>query len=194
MRQSMWVAVVVATLAGACESGPSSNALTSPSVSAPASAAMVAGQGTGGASEAVMQFGQGNVGSPAPPGSTHDQSAHAKDNIVPGTVVLAAGGTVTFDIPAGVHQIAIYAPGTTPDDIDTSILTTLSAQAGCAGNPVVNAPLVINDPAHRVAVIPVPCFAPTQKTYTFPAAGKYLVVCAFLPHFQAGMYGWIDVK
>jgi plastocyanin len=143
---------------------------------------------------AVVQFGQANVGSPFPPGSGHDGSAHAADNVVPRTVVIRQGGTVTFNVPAAVHQIRIYKPGTDDEDIDTSKLTTLAAFAGCAGNPVVNAPLVINDPTNLEAAIPVPCFTPTTKTHTFTAPGKYLVICAFLPHFEVGMYGWVEVK
>ena len=143
---------------------------------------------------ATIQFGQPNVGSPFPPTSGHDQSAHAKDNLVPRTVVIKTGGTVTFEVPALVHQIAIYRPGTKPDDIDTSIVTTLNAHAGCVGDPVVFAPLVINDPANREAVYPIPCFTPTTRTHLFTSPGRYLVICAFLPHFNVQMWGWVTVK
>jgi plastocyanin len=153
-----------------------------------------AGQGGSGRATAVVQFGKADVGSPFPPDSGHDQSGHAKDDLVPRTVVISEGGTVTFNVPPGVHQIAIYEPGTDPGDINTSIRTTLAAAAGCAGPPVVNAPLVINDPDGRVATLAVPCFQPTQVSFTFPTAGKYLVICSFVPHFEVGMYGWVDVK
>jgi len=59
---------------------------------------------------------------------------------------------------------------------------------------VVNAPLVIIDDTNREALIPVPCFTPTQRAHTFTAPGRYLVMCAFLPHFNVGMYGWVEVK
>jgi hypothetical protein len=49
------------------------------------------------ASTATMQFGQPNVGSDYPPVPPHDQSAHAKDNLVPRTVVIDKGGKVTFN-------------------------------------------------------------------------------------------------
>lgn len=146
---------------------------------------------------ATIDFGR-NAGSPFPPGSGHDQSAHAADNLVPRNVVIGRAGTVTFRVPPGVHQIAIYAPGTQPDDIDTSIRTTLAASAGCpgppTGPPVVFAPLVINDPTNRIANYPIPCFQPATRTHTFPDVGKYLVICKFLPHFEVGMYGWVTVK
>ena len=157
--------------------------------------ASVQGQGGGRTPfAATVQFGLSNVGSPFPPGSPHDQSAHSRDNVVPNNVVIRAGGTVTFNVPPDVHQIAIYAPGTDPGDIDTTQVTTLAAYAGCAGDPVVFAPLVINDPTNRVADYPIPCFAPAQVTHTFNSAGKYLVICSFLPHFEVKMYGWVTVR
>ena len=165
------------------------------------SLAAVSGQG-GGKSPlaAVMQFGQVDVGSPFPPVPEHDQSAHAKDNIVPRTVVIAVNGTVRFNVPPGVHQINIYKPGTQPEDVDISManLTTLAAHAGC-GAPlpagVTGAPLVIDDGGDNfLAAIPVPCLTPTEATHTFTQPGRYLVISAYLPHFQVGMYAWVEVK
>jgi plastocyanin len=164
------------------------------------SLAAVSGQGGGKSPlEAVMQFGQVDVGSQAPPGSGHDQSAHAQDNIVPRTVVIKVNGTVTFNLPANIHQINIYKPGTQPEDVDVSITNRRTlASSGC-GAPLpaglVNAPLVIGDDgANFEAAIPVPCLAPTQRTYQFTQPGRYLVICAFLPHFEVGMYAWVEVK
>lgn len=186
---------MIAMFVQACsEHGPAAptpvgNALGTPSP------AQVDGQGPGNSPlAATIQFGQ-DVGSPFPPDSGHDQSGHAADKLVPRTVVIANGGTVTFNVPPNVHQIAIYEPGTEPEDIDTSALTTLAAFAGCAGDPVVNAPLVIDDATNRVAAYPIPCFAPAQQTHTFTSPGRYLVICAFLPHFEeAQMYGWVIVR
>lgn len=146
----------------------------------------VAGQG-GGSSPlaATIQFGQVDVGSLFPPASEHDQSAHAKDNLLPRTVVIDQGGTVTFEVPAGVHQIAIYAPGTKPEDIDTTNLVAL-----CPG-PTRR---LINDPANRVALITHACGSSWQAQYTFNIPGRYFVICAFLPHFDVGMYGWVEVR
>jgi plastocyanin len=59
---------------------------------------------------------------------------------------------------------------------------------------VTAAPLVIADPANLEASIPVPCLTPTTKSHTFNAPGRYLVICAFLPHFEVAMYGWVEVK
>ena len=141
---------------------------------------------------ATVQFGQPNVGSPFPPTSGHDQSAHAVDNMVPRTVVIDTGGTVTFNIP-GVHQVAIYGPGTEPDDIDTSMLILMPPGCPRPGG----APLLINDPENREALYAQPCLpggAARVVTHTFTEPGRYLVICAFLPHFQVQMWGWVEVR
>jgi plastocyanin len=134
---------------------------------------------------ATIQFGQTDVGTSFPPSAEHDESAHAKDNLVPRTVVIDEGGTVTFDVPAGVHQIAIYAPGTKPEDINTAALIAL-----CPGPT----PRLINDPTNRVALITHACGSAWQAQYTFNTSGRHLVICAFLPHFEVGMYGWVEVR
>jgi len=141
---------------------------------------------------ATMQFGQPNVGSPFPPTSGHDQSSHAKDNLVPRTVVIATGGTVTFNIPAGsVHQVAIYDDGTEPQDIDATILVP------GGGGTCPPFPSLINDPTNRLAVLGTqPCAGgPTAPSYTFSNPGRYLVICTFVFHFvEFQMYGWVIVK
>jgi plastocyanin len=135
---------------------------------------------------ATVQFGQPNVGSPFPPPSGHDASGHAKDNLVPRTVVIKTGGTVTFNT-FEVHQVAIYDAGTEPEDINTSIVRGTP----CLGN----APLLINDATDRLAVFDQPCAGgPASPSYTFTEPGRYLVICSFLPHFELQMWGWVIVK
>ena len=146
----------------------------------------VTGQGEGSSPlAATIQFGQSEVGSPFPPSSEHDQSGHAKDNLVPRSVVIGQGGTVTFQVPAGAHQIAIYAPGTEPEDVDSTNLIAL-----CPGTTR----RLINDPTNRVALITHACGSSWQAEYIFNTPGRYLVICAFLPHFEVGMYGWVEVR
>jgi plastocyanin len=132
---------------------------------------------------ATMRFGNPDAGSDFPPNPPHDRSANAEDNIIPRTVVISEGGTVEFLRESGRHQVAIYEPGTAPEDIDTSILVP--------GD-------FIADPTNRVAgsLSPLPS-APGWSSFTSPPlndGGKYLVICTFLPHFEIGMYGWIEVK
>lgn len=97
---------------------------------------------------------------------------------------------MTFKMgPAPVHQVAIYDDGTGPEDIDTSILLP-PPPAPCPPVPL------INDPNNRLA------FLSTQlcnggdpaPTYTFNEPGRYFVICAFLPHFNVQMYGWVVVR
>jgi plastocyanin len=102
--------------------------------------------------------------------------------------VVAVGGTVTFHT-FGVHQVAIYAPETEPDDIDTSLVA--APLPGCPPVPL------INDPLNRVAVLGAqPCAGgPATVSYTFQAPGRYLIICTFLPHFRDfDMYGWVIVQ
>jgi plastocyanin len=120
------------------------------------------------------------------------QAAHvrvsAQDALVPRTVVIQRGGTVTFNT-FGPHGVAIYEDGTEPGDIDTSVLAP----------PVASCPPVplIDDPDRRIAVVaPQVCAGGTPTpAYTFTEPGRYLVICRFLPHFtEFDMYGWVIVR
>ena len=132
-------------------------------------------------SSATVRFGNTKAGSPFPP-AEHDASFNGEDNLIPRTVVISAGGTVSFDIDAGsLHQAAVYRPGTTPGDIDV---------------PVFNPPagLFVDDPVNRAYIGPVNADS-TTPAGTFATPGKYLMLCNFTPHFAfAKMYGWITVK
>jgi plastocyanin len=135
---------------------------------------------------ATVQFGLPELGSGFPAPAGHDQSSHAADNLVPRTVVIDRGGTVTFNV-VGIHQVAIYDDGTRPEDIDTS--TVVAMPAGCAAPP-----LLIDDPDDRLALYATGC-GPRTVEHTFPDPGRYLVICAFRPHFaDFQMYGWVIVR
>jgi hypothetical protein len=130
---------------------------------------------------ATVRFGNPSVGSGFPPPSGHDASFNGQDNLIPRTSVIARGGNVTFALD-GLHQPAIYVPGTTPNDI------TLPASGD-----------FVNDPDGRIELGPLNIPPGTQSwtppAGTFAAPGRYLVLCNFLPHFAfARMYGWIEVK
>ncbi|MCI0436096.1 MAG: hypothetical protein L0271_21010 [Gemmatimonadetes bacterium] len=174
--KTVWHAFLpfVALTGFACSEQPIASP-TSPSLEAPSGdgSAAIAGHAlhTGNTTlSATIQFGQPDVGSPFPPSAEHDESSHAIDNLVPRTVVIDRGGTVTFEVAAGVHQIAIYEPGVEPNDINTSALIAL-----CPGPT----PRLINDADHRVALITHACGSAWQAQYTFNTPGRYLVICAF---------------
>ena len=186
----------IAIMTACTEQGSSRSTVISPSRVGEAAASATSNRTSGpvataaSAMTATVQFGQANVGSGFPPTSGHDQSAHAVDNMVPRTVVIDRGGTVTFNT-FGVHEVAIYEPGVTPEDIDTSVLVL--TPAGC---PKPNgASLLMDDATNRVALYAQPCGPGLrQVTHQFDEPGRYLVICAFLPHFEVGMYGWVIVR
>jgi plastocyanin len=132
---------------------------------------------------ATMQFGLENVGSSNPP---PHPSFHANDTIVPQTVVIDQGGTVTFNTN-GIHQISIFPPGKDPDDVDV----TSPAQHPCGASlpPVI----VDGDEIAINGLNPSGC-GPRTYTHQFDTPGKYLVICSVLPHFQIKMYGWVTVR
>lgn len=142
---------------------------------------------------ATVDFGRDDVGSPADPASGHDASGHARDKQFPRTVLIRAGGTITFDM-GSFHQVAIYAPGTLPEDIDTNDLLDLTAPGG---GPVIIPQVLIDDEDQRLAIGPF-SYAPmtwTAPAGTFDEPGRYLVICTFRFHFvDANMYAWVVVK
>ncbi len=124
-------------------------------------------------SSAVMDLGNPGTGSDFPPNALHDQSAHARDRMNPGTVVIPAGGTVTFRVLPG-HRVAVYNPGKRPEDVVTG-----------PGNFVLDA-------TNRLFLQGAP--TPTV-TRTFTQPGRYLVICAITRHFVVfNMYGWVIVQ
>jgi hypothetical protein len=132
---------------------------------------------------ATVRFGNDDVGSSFPPITGHDQSGNGKFNLIPRTVTIAAGGSVTYDILVrfGFHEPKVYDVGTTPEDIS-------------GGFPF------INDTGGLLATGPRVSPAQGTATWTTPAGtfdepGRYLILCNFAPHFaEFGMYGWVNVK
>jgi len=118
-----------------------------------------------------------------------------------------AGGAVSFII-SGVHQILIYGPDLTLDDV--------KAGFAAAGSPVIvnPAPLppLVNYADGRVyrgldpfALQYLPLATPPPDTpnnlvvdrvesVNFKSPGRYLVVCGVKPHFDTNMHGYVDVK
>jgi plastocyanin len=184
LRLSMIVASVCVTVA--CTQQSPSGPTASPSGGAASTQDIADGPPL----SATIAFGQPDTGSSFPPPSGHDQSSHATDSLVPRTVVIARGGTVTFDLSGpgrAIHQVAVYPDGTQAADVDTTTLAP--PPAGCPPVPL------IADP-DGVVLAPPPCAGgSTSPNYTFSEPGRYLVICTLLPHFvDAQMYGWVIVK
>jgi plastocyanin len=138
---------------------------------------------------ATVRFGNDTVGSKFPPPSGHDQSGHARDTLIPRTVVIDSGGTVTFVMGGPVHQVAIYDDGTRPDQVSRAATVI---KGGCPPVPYITG---AGDP-NLVAVVGEPMCAggASSVSYTFNTPGRYLVICAFIPHLDLGMYGWVEVR
>lgn len=182
MRKSVLVVPAVLAIISCGRDMP----LSAPSEFDDAAAAVV---GRGISDHVTVAFGRDDVGSPAAPGSGHDASGHAKDKVVPSTIVLARGGTITFDMGT-FHQVAIYGPGTTPEDVDLSTIVDLEA------GPIVIPNFLIDDSDAWIENGPF-SFEPmswTSSPGTFSEPGRYLVICAVVPHFFVKMYAWVIVK
>ena len=142
---------------------------------------------------ATVRFGNDSVGSPFAPNLQHDQSGHGRDNMIPRTVVVDQGATVTFVMGGGVHQVGIFEDGTRPEDV---ILTGAVNKPGCPPLGYISG---TSNPDTFIDVTGAPICDTTQanvvnQTYTFETPGRYLVICMFIPHFNIGMYGWVEVK
>jgi plastocyanin len=179
-------ALPLAFLLVACNSEPA----TTPSTVQP-SLAKAAGVGT----SATMEFGEvtHDVGSPFDPALGHDGSGHAADKVRPRTVVIEAGGSVTFDIGA-FHQVSIYEAGTTAESLDIEGFESLTS-------PFPIPDFLIVAPDGRIAsnnLTTSLIFGTSQwvsPAGTFDTPGKYFVMCRVAPHFLGSqMYGWVIVK
>ena len=116
-------------------------------------------------------------------GNTRTENQH---RMLPYNVTIKAGGSVSFII-SGVHLLLVYAPGTTMESIDETLIEF--------ANPP-TFPGFINDPENRLYRGLDPR-APTPldrvEVVTFAEPGRYLAVCGLVPHFAANMSGWVNV-
>jgi hypothetical protein len=125
---------------------------------------------------------------PPPPGGGH--------LLVPHEVTIKVGGTVNFII-SGFHQVVVYAPGTKPEDINTSL--TRPTRGTPAGIPLINdtsdrlyAGL---DPStvHGGPPTPIIPLLDRVETVQFSRTGRHLVICGVRGHFLDNMFGWVKV-
>lgn len=156
---------------------------------------------TGPLASATVSFGAWPAGSVATPlDRTVTPLAPVAPNVhalLPQVVTIKEGGSVIFSL-AGFHQVLVYASGTKPDDIDTTLLLPIPGAPPAIG--------LINDPANRIyrgldprTLSPAPPAAPNLlsqdrvEAVGFSKRGTYLVICAVNVHFADGMFGWVRV-
>ena len=135
----------------------------------------------------------------------------ANHHVLPRTIKVKTGGVVNFAV-ALFHQIYVYNPGTTPEDVMANL-----PPWGPPGIPVTPANLFIDykanlfyeglNPAGGMAAAAaganpesplVNLFNRTNtgnriESVAFTEPGTYLVICNVTPHFLDGMYAWVQV-
>ena len=120
----------------------------------------------------------------AQPGNTQNH------HVLPRTIEIKAGGVVNFAV-AGFHQISIYLPPTTAEDLlvpTTGVFVNdqrnlyyqgIVPAGGPTGLPVTTSP---SNASNRV------------ESVSFAEPGTYLVICNVRSHFVDGMYAYVRVS
>ncbi|MBA3572970.1 MAG: hypothetical protein H0W34_13580 [Pyrinomonadaceae bacterium] len=108
--------------------------------------------------------------------------------LIPTTVEIQAGGTVNYII-SGLHQVVVYDDGHQPGNIHINLLILPP--------PGVMLPPIIDDPNRRIyrGLDPRPLLPTLDRVEVvhFANPGTYLVICAVLPHFLDGQFGFVRV-
>jgi plastocyanin len=152
--------------------------------------------------------------------NTNQPGNPANHHVIPDTVRVNVGDVVNFAV-AGLHIIRVYGNGVKLSDVKAAIPdecevnpvppATFPATCGPAGLPPVVPPGIpplavyyqgINPlatpppppPAGPPAFV-LPSSATNRvETVSFLEPGRFLVICAVLPHFNDKMYAWIEVR
>ena len=141
---------------------------------------------SGALSNATVSFGQWKTAPALDRFGARPDPTTNNHQLIPYRATIKAGGSVNFII-SGLHQVAVYAPGKTPEGIDTSVLRlTTGTIAGVA---------LINDGVKRIYAGPDPGGLPLDRVEVvhFPDPGLHLVICAVELHFIAKMWGYVNV-
>lgn len=153
-------------------------------------------------------------------GAGLNTAASANHHIIPHEINIKAGDVVNFAV-AGFHQIFVYNPGTTPEDIQAYIdannlgaalfinkldglyYTGINPARVIAGVlfPGGNDPDLLPGPPPTNG--PLPGIPPVNlvrsgdqnrvESVAFTEPGTFLVICNVRPHFQDGMLMWVKV-
>jgi hypothetical protein len=152
----------------------------------------------------TVGFGAGlNTAQPGNPANHH---------IIPDTIRINVGDIVNFTV-AGLHYIRVYGNGVRLSDVKAPIPdecevnpvppATFPPQCGAPPVPLVSAgtlTVYYEGISPFVSPQPGPPFAQASaatnrvEPVTFLQPGRYLAICAILPHFNDKMYAWVEVR
>jgi plastocyanin len=152
----------------------------------------------------TVAFGAGlNTNQPGNPDNHH---------VIPNTIRVNVGDVVSFNV-AGFHIIRVYGNGVKlsdvkleiPDECEVNPIppATFPPQCGAPPVPIVSPgalAVYYNGINGLVSPQPGPPFAQLSaaanrvEPVSFLAPGRYLVICAVLPHFNDKMYAWVEVR
>jgi plastocyanin len=161
----------------------------------------------------TVAFGAGlNTAQPGNPANHH---------VLPDVIKVEVGDVVNF-VVSGLHVIRVFdkgvrlrdVKGAIPDECQTNPPPNTAFPATCnsvlAPGPVpilaasadgttsLGLPLYYNG-LNSLAPPPAPPFAPISvdqnrvEAVSFNKTGRFLVICAVLPHLNDGMYAWVEV-
>ncbi len=125
----------------------------------------------------------------APNAGTQFPRFSNQHTLAPQVAKIRSGGSVNFII-GGLHVVAVYDDGTQPQDIDQTLLVP---------NRPPMTPPIMNDARNRIYrgldpfLLPINAQQDRVEVVQFDEPGLYLVICAVLPHFREGMYGYVRV-
>ena len=108
-----------------------------------------------------------------------------RHELIPQVAKIKAGGSVNFII-SGFHQVIVYDDGTQPGDINRNLTVLPTVPVGV---------VLINDPNRRIYRGLDPSLQPRDRVEVlhFANPGTYLVICGVRPHFNQGMFGFVEV-
>ena len=117
------------------------------------------------------------------------QGTPVNNVVIPDTIKLKENGVVNF-IVAGFHQIVVYNPGKTDDEVVVPGTGTFIDDTNNqfysgivpAGGP--GALPITTDPSNARNRV---------ESVSFPGPGTYLVICNVRNHFNGGMFAYVQV-
>jgi len=117
------------------------------------------------------------------------QGTPVNNVVIPDTIKLKENGVVNF-LVAGFHQIVVYNPGKTDDEVVVPGTGTFIDDTNNqfysgivpAGGP--GALPITTDPSNARNRV---------ESVSFPGPGTYLVICNVRNHFNGGMFAYVQV-